>query len=304
MSFKWQYTGNMINLITCGLVFLSLLFLRIQKSSVFFAYYKVFMRLLIIGVIGISLGKIFIMFPVPFPTMYLFEQPARRLFVGAFFLTFQITQLMIFLYCAFLISGRTSKILFRAFVYCGFILAIGLGAVLIHQSLYRNNEEKYSEDKYEVGLVFGAAVWPQNKPSPVLVARLQKVIELYQNKTIQKIQLTGANAPGEQTEAKVARKYLDSYALPDSIFLPLEEKSTSTSEQIRFVKNDLLEKHKYTKVALISDNYHAPRIDEVAKFYNLTIPTFAAEIKLSGNHDIMYKLREGFALLMFWLFGV
>ncbi|MFN3478156.1 MAG: FAD-dependent oxidoreductase, partial [bacterium] len=59
-------------------------------------------------------------------------------------------------------------------------------------------------------VVLGAAVWSDNKPSPILAARVDKAIDLMKNFNVEKVYFTGSNAPGELSEAEVALNYLKS----------------------------------------------------------------------------------------------
>lgn len=303
LQFQWQYTGNLINLITSGLAILSLLFIRVQSPAISFGLYKIYMRLLITGLVGLIIGKLLIIFPVPFPTFYFLEQPAKRLVVGAFFSIYQITQMMLIIYCWLGVFGGMGKYFLRAFLQSSILTLIGLIAIFVFEMQWKGGNVDAEDGEYQVGVVFGAAVWSQNRPSPILVSRLQKAIELYQGKKIEKIQVTGSNAPHELTEAEVARRYLRSYQLNENDIL-VEDKTTSTTEQVRFIKNVLIEQHGKEEIAVISDTYHLPRIDEIAKFYDLKLRTYGAEIKLSTHAGFVYRLRESFALLIFWLFGI
>jgi vancomycin permeability regulator SanA len=303
LLFRWQYTGNLINLITTGLAVLSLLFIRIQSPAVSSAFNRIFTRLLVTGLIGLIAGKLLILFPVPFPTFYLLEQPVKRLFVGLCFSLYQVTQMMLIVYCWLGIFGGMGKYLFRAFLHSCLLTVLGISAIFIYDMQWRSANIDAEDGQYQIGVVFGAAVWSQNRPSPILVSRLQKTIELYLSKKIEKIQVTGSNAPGEKTEAEVSHDYLRSYGLPETDIL-VENKTTSTTEQVRYIKNVLIKQHGNEEIAVISDTYHLPRIDEIAKFYDLKLRTYGAEIKLSFHAGFVYRLRESFALMLFWLFGI
>ena len=302
-KFQWKYTGNIITIATAAVVVVSLLIIQLKNPSIFARVYKIYMRLLIVGTIGLVLGKLLIIFPVPFPTLYLLEQPAKRLVVGGFFSLYQITQIILIIYCWLGILDGSINHLFRSFLYSCVITTGGVILIFLFLLQWKLPGEENDDDKYQVGVVFGAAVWSQNRPSPILVSRLQKTIELYQAKKIARIQVTGANAPGEKSEAEVARLYLRNYGLPEPDIM-LEDKTTSTTEQVRFIKTHLFEKYGKDEIAVISDSYHLPRINEIAKFYDLKLKTYGAEINLNIQHSFIYRLRESFALLNFWLFGI
>ena len=55
-----------------------------------------------------------------------------------------------------------------------------------------------------IAIVFGAAVWSIDKPSPMFKARIDRSHELFKNESVHAIQVTGGNAPGELSEAQTA----------------------------------------------------------------------------------------------------
>ncbi|MFN4174641.1 MAG: YdcF family protein [Parachlamydiaceae bacterium] len=86
--------------------------------------------------------------------------------------------------------------------------------------------------------MLGAAVWSDNKPSPILAARVDKAIDLMKNFNVEKVYFTGSNAPGELSEAEVALNYLKSKNVSaDNVIT--ETNTTSTTEQIQFIKNKM-----------------------------------------------------------------
>ncbi len=153
-----------------------------------------------------------------------------------------------------------------------------------------------------IGVVLGAAVWSNNKPSPSLSARVDKAIDLYQKKNISKIYLTGSNAPGELAESEVALAYIKASGknIPD-VFI--EKKTTSTNEQIEFIKNELLA-DKHYNVFVISDGYHLVRILEISKFQNINLKVVPSNLNQSFEKAIYNNVREALALTLFWFFAI
>ena len=90
-----------------------------------------------------------------------------------------------------------------------------------------------------VAVVLGAAVWSKNVPSPSLAARVDKAARLLKSGMAKNIQLTGSNAPGELSEAEVAYKRLKEKNI-DTTAIWVEKKTTSTNEQVRFIKRELI----------------------------------------------------------------
>jgi len=158
-------------------------------------------------------------------------------------------------------------------------------------------------NKSNVAVVLGAAVWSDNKPSPSLAFRVDKAAELYKQGIVNKIQLTGGNAPGELSEAEVSFNHILKKGISEEVIW-IEKNTTSTIEQIRFIKNNLITQKHINSVIIISDVYHLQRVREICRFYNVQANVAASNLNLKTDKIIFYQLRECIALLLFWLFGL
>ncbi|MCB0746652.1 MAG: YdcF family protein [Ignavibacteriae bacterium] len=158
--------------------------------------------------------------------------------------------------------------------------------------------------KFDYGIILGAAVWSGNKPSPIFMGRIDKGAELLKNKVINKIQLTGGNAPGELSEAEAALKYLQSMHKLSPKNIEVENLTSTTNEQIKFVKSNLENGDKSKKFIIISDEFHLKRVEEMVDFYNLNAEVISSNYKLNFQKSFYYRLRDSIGLIIFWFFGL
>jgi vancomycin permeability regulator SanA len=170
------------------------------------------------------------------------------------------------------------------------------------KTLSKRNAES-DVNKSKIAVVLGAAVWSDNKPSPSLAFRVDKAAELYSQGVVDKIQLTGGNAPGELSEAEVSLNHILKKGI-EKHNVWVEKNTTSTIEQVRFIKNDLIGEKKINSVIIISDIYHLQRVKEICKFYNIKADIAASTLNLKTDKIIFYQLRECLALMLFWLFAL
>lgn len=172
---------------------------------------------------------------------------------------------------------------------------------------YKDDSESYmlaaGSKKADAGVILGAAVWGGNRPSPVLRERINKGFELYQKKIIQKFILTGGGSPNELTEAEVEKNELKKFGV-DEKNLIIEGKSNSTIEQIHFVRDKHYKKNNWTKIILISDNFHLFRTAEICRFNNMNVDCIASDTPLSAESRINFSIKESIAVLFFWIFGI
>jgi uncharacterized SAM-binding protein YcdF (DUF218 family) len=111
-------------------------------------------------------------------------------------------------------------------------------------------------------IVLGAAQY-DGEPSPVLARRLDHAAELYAEGIAPLIVVTGGNQPGDRfTEAAASAAYLTELGVPGGA-IEREVQGESSWESLaaaaRFLQADGI-----TSVVLVSDPYHAMRIDGIA----------------------------------------
>ena len=115
----------------------------------------------------------------------------------------------------------------------------------------------------EAIVVLGAAQY-DGRPSPALKARLDHVIELWAKDNSAAVVVTGGKQPGDRfTEATASATYLRAHGIPnDKILREVNGRSSfqSLADSAAFLKRRGL-----TRVVLVSDAYHAARIEGIAQ---------------------------------------
>ncbi|MFN3871442.1 MAG: YdcF family protein [Ignavibacterium sp.] len=302
LNLNLKVTGNLFNLIIYLLSEILLIFALFN--------YKVKLQLKLLSIL-IVLSYFFLLFGyistkinLPFNSIYIFGQFGNKLFTG---LCYTIYQLLFFTFVIVLVLNLR-KNQNRIFIKSFFLSIIIMLAFLTYSFLFiASHEEKVKlqpldkKNFYNI-VVLGAAVWSDNKPSPILAARVDKAIDLIKNFNVEKVYFTGSNAPGELSEAEVALNYLKSKNISaDNVIT--ETNTTSTTEQIQFIKNKIGHEPK-KKIIIISDSFHLVRIKEISKFHHLNIITIASELELNFFSELYNKLRESLALTVFWFFAI
>jgi vancomycin permeability regulator SanA len=294
--------GNLINLFFAILLITGLLIVVLKKANVFNS--KIFFPVFLINQFLLIIIYFLKFISLPFKEIYYFGQSGDELFIGAIFAFYTLTFLiMIFLIWLFIFNYKNILVL-RAFVNSILTLLVILVLVFFfivgRETGFKENFQK--NDKNNVGVVLGAAVWSKNKPSPSLASRVDKALTLFEQKKISQIYLTGSNAPGELAESEVALEYIRAKGVNTSeIFL--EKETTSTNEQMQYIKNNFIGTPK-KNVIVISDSYHLVRVLEIAKFHKIKIQVSTSELFQSFEKAVYNKIREALALTMFWLYAL
>ncbi|WP_042159688.1 YdcF family protein [Paenibacillus gorillae] len=149
----------------------------------------------------------------------------------------------------------------------------------------------------DAAIVLGAAV-SDGKPSPVLRARIDYGIWLYEHGYVQKIIFTGGMGHGGQwTEAVVSRDYaLEQGVAPEAILV--ETNSTITEENLRFASK-LAEEHQLHTFAIVSDPLHMKRALTIAK--KLGMDAYSAPTPSSAYKSLQTKLPFLFRELFYYI---
>lgn len=142
-------------------------------------------------------------------------------------------------------------------------------------------------------VVLGAAQY-DGKPSPVLRARLDHGIDLWNRRMGQVLVLTGGQGSGDTTsEAAVGRAYARKQGVPDSVIL-LENKGRTTRESMLAVA-DTLGKRGIKSAILVSDPFHMLRLWIMGRRFGLTAytsPTRTSPISPNSEKRWKYVLSE------------
>lgn len=152
-------------------------------------------------------------------------------------------------------------------------------------------------------VVLGAAQYAGH-PSPVLRARLDHAIELFQRGLAPRLIVTGGKGNGDTTsEAAVSRRYVERHGVPASAVL-VEPHGRTTGESMTGVAA-LMRGQPSRDVILVSDPFHMLRLFILARRVGLqpyVSPTRTSPISASRAESIRYVLGESvkvpFALML------
>ena len=121
-------------------------------------------------------------------------------------------------------------------------------------------------------VVFGAAEY-LGRPSPVLHARLDHAVDLYNEHMAPLIVTLGGGNTGDRglTEGGVGRDYLLQHGIPNDRIIP-ETESTDTEQQVKQLARIAHEHHLNTMV-VVSDGTHLFRVRKLCEDAGLVVYT-------------------------------
>jgi uncharacterized SAM-binding protein YcdF (DUF218 family) len=146
-------------------------------------------------------------------------------------------------------------------------------------------------------VVMGAAQY-DGRPSPQLQARLDHVVELWNQGVAPTVIVTGGNQPGDRfTEAESSTNYLVEQGVPVAVIIA-EDSGHSSWESLQNVAA-LARERGITRIVLVSDPYHTLRVRLMAEelgFQASTSSTQTGPVKGWNNFKRHLQEAAGVAL--------
>lgn len=302
-NFDILYTGNLFWLTLFIISFICVINISLQLDKVSAGAVKV---LLVISLIC----TIFLIAAILYPEgeasdSYLISLTAkgtRTILLTAFGLTKIFFTVSL---CIVSFSVLMRYYFFRSIWLTLLLILAGYTTVFMFAYNFKDDHVLLAENRksLETGTVLGAAVWGGNRPSPVLRERINKGYELYSSGIIKRIILTGGGSPGEMTEAEVSKRELLKKGVNEKNII-VENKSNSTLEQITYLNENFYRKNNWKETVIISDNFHLLRTKQICRFFGINAYTVSSDTPLSTESNFNYCIKESFAVILFWLFGI
>jgi uncharacterized SAM-binding protein YcdF (DUF218 family) len=159
--------------------------------------------------------------------------------------------------------------------------------------------------KADAIVVMGAAQY-QGKPSPVLRARLDHALALWQRGLAPRMLLTGGTGEGDtESEAAASRVYVMNHGVPDTAIL-LENEGRTSAQSLRSAIA-LLHARGLGTAVVVSDPFHMLRLEILGRRYGIdpytspALPAHGAQhlLRRFGNL-VLESLKAPLALFMDW----
>jgi uncharacterized SAM-binding protein YcdF (DUF218 family) len=184
-------------------------------------------------------------------------------------------------------AGHTVRMLLTSTIATVLVFWAGwMGAVLVWSMLDQAHPA-------ESIVVLGAAQY-DGHPSPVLRARLDHAVDLWNHHMARIVILTGGRGPGDTTsEAAVGRGYVRRHGVPDDAIL-LENEGRTTRASLLAVSRMLNNRGMKTAI-LVSDPFHMLRLWILSRrfgFTPYTSPTRTSPISPNREERWRYMLSE------------
>jgi uncharacterized SAM-binding protein YcdF (DUF218 family) len=151
-------------------------------------------------------------------------------------------------------------------------------------------------------VVLGAAQY-RGRPSPVLQARLDHALALYEQQLAPRIITTGGHGIGAKfTEGDVSREYLSEHGVPAE-FITAETEGQSTMQSAAAVA-EIMDRMELESCIVVSDGYHIHRIKRMLEARGVTV--YGSPRTPGGDSSwtrAKYYAREALGYIL-WRLGI
>lgn len=153
-----------------------------------------------------------------------------------------------------------------------------------------------ASDAPRVGIVFGAGVWRNGQPSPVLYDRLQTAAELYRAGLVRKLLLTGDNRVANYNEPAVMRATLEQMGVPSDALV--EDFAGRRTYDSCYRAHEIFG---VSDAILITQEFHLARALYTCNKLGVRSIGLAADRQAYGGRSrIWWRVRERLALASAW----
>jgi uncharacterized SAM-binding protein YcdF (DUF218 family) len=154
----------------------------------------------------------------------------------------------------------------------------------------------------DVIIVLGAAEY-YGRPSPVLKARLDHALDLYERNLSARLITTGGHGEGSQfSEGEVSREYLSQHGVPAE-FITAETRGRSTMESTAAVV-EIMDRMALESCIVVSDGYHIYRIKKTLEDHGFTVYGSPREPGSDSRATRAWYYAREAAIYLLWRVGV
>ena len=158
-----------------------------------------------------------------------------------------------------------------------------------------NNICNLETTKKQAALVLGAKVWDNGEMSHIFIDRVQTAINLYKDKKVKKILVSGDHGQTDYDEVNAAKKYLlEKNIKKEDIFL--DHAGFDTYDSLYRARDVFMAE----SLIVVTQNFHLPRALYIANGLGIDACGASADLRRYIGEDSRNR-REIFAKIKAWL---
>lgn len=146
----------------------------------------------------------------------------------------------------------------------GWMAAGFVGAnILLFCIMFRKPKVRWEQDKYDCAVVCGCRVENDGQPSETLKTRVEKAVELWKERKVQYLIMSGAAVYNDYVEAEAMRRYAIELGVPKEYILE-EKRAVSTYHNLLY-SGEMMRNCGFQNCVVVTSGWHLRKADHYAR---------------------------------------
>ncbi|WP_346663438.1 YdcF family protein [uncultured Merdimonas sp.] len=146
---------------------------------------------------------------------------------------------------------------------CGALLGVLGINLVIFQILFPAPKKRWEQDTCDCALVCGFHAMEDGTPSPVMKKRVEKAVELWKERKVRYLLLSGGAVANSRVEAEVMKKYALELGVPEQ-YLILEKRADCTYRNLKYGAATM-KNCGFADCAVVTSGWHLRKADHYAR---------------------------------------
>lgn len=156
------------------------------------------------------------------------------------------------------------------------ILAVFFGVhLVIFSVVFRRPRRCRTKDAYSCAIVCGYPADEEGKTTALMKARVEKAVELWKDKRVKYLILSGGAVRNPFVEAEVMKAYAVSLGVPRECLIT-EKQSVSTYHNMMYCK-DIMQECGFEDCVIVTNGWHLRKADHYARKFRLSYVMYKAD---------------------------
>ena len=129
--------------------------------------------------------------------------------------------------------------------------------------MFRKPKKRWEQDAYDCAVVCGCQVGADGTPSKRLAARVEKAVELWKDKKVKYLIMSGAAVYNAFAEAPAMKRYAVELGVPEEYILE-EKQAVSTYHNLLYA-SQMMEHCGFKDCVVVTNGWHLRKADHYAR---------------------------------------
>lgn len=141
--------------------------------------------------------------------------------------------------------------------------------------IFPRPKKRWKKNIYDCAIVCGCGANADGTPSELMKTRVEKAVELWKDKKVKYLILSGSSVGNEYIEAEVMKAYAQSLGVPEEYMIE-EKQAVSTYHNLLHSK-ELMEEHHLKDCIVVTNGWHLRKANHYARKFKYDYVMSAAK---------------------------